>query len=108
VTGRIKSVLARLDRLGAAVDDAGDGNESKRRAILFESVFSVLHERTSVLTHPRALEGIRDELLEISDRCNAPEYERNKADVRAVCELAEALRDAIVEYQVRTKLKVPH
>ena len=50
MTGRIKSVLARLDRLGTAVDDAGDGNESKRRAILFESVFSVLNERTSVLT----------------------------------------------------------
>jgi len=60
------------------------------------------------LPHPRALEGIRDELLEISDRCDAPDYERNKADVRAVRELAETLRDAIVEYQVRTSPEVPH
>jgi len=46
--------------------------------------------------------------LEISDRCNAPDYERNETDIRAVCELAEALRDAIVEYQVRTSLEVPY
>jgi len=50
VTGRIKYVLSRLDRLGAAVDNAGDGNEPKQRAILFESVFSVLRGRMSVLT----------------------------------------------------------
>jgi len=36
VTGRIKSVLARLDRLGVATDDTSDSNESRRRAILFE------------------------------------------------------------------------
>jgi len=36
VTGKIKSVLARLDRLGAAADDAGDGNRLGRRATLFE------------------------------------------------------------------------
>jgi len=46
--------------------------------------------------------------LEIFDRCNVPDYERNEADIRAVCELAEALRDAVVEYQVRTGLEVPH
>jgi len=50
VTEKIKSVLARLDRLGAAVDDAGDGDELKRRVIVFEQVSSILHERTSVLT----------------------------------------------------------
>ena len=36
MTGRIKSVLARLDRLGAAVDDEGDDDELKRCVILFE------------------------------------------------------------------------
>jgi len=36
VTGRIKSVLARLDRLEAAVGDEGDDDELKRRVILFE------------------------------------------------------------------------
>jgi len=50
MTRRIKSILARLDRFGAAVDNAGDGDELNRRVILFERVSSVLHERTSVLT----------------------------------------------------------
>jgi len=44
----------------------------------------------------------------MSDRCNAHDYERSEADTRAVCELAEALRDAVVEYQVRTSLEVPY
>jgi len=44
----------------------------------------------------------------VSDRCNAVGYKRNEADIRAVCELAEALRDTIVEYQVRTNLEEPH
>jgi len=108
VTGKIKSVLTQLDRLGAAVDGAGDGDELKRRVILFEWVSSVLRERMYVLTKPRALEGIKDELLEISYWCNAPDYERNETDIRTICGLAEALRDAIVEYQVRTKLEAPH
>ena len=44
----------------------------------------------------------------MSDRCNAVGYKKNEADIRAVCELAEALRDAIIDYQVRTGLEVPH
>jgi len=36
VTGKIKPVLARLDRLRLATEGAGDDAELKRRAILFE------------------------------------------------------------------------
>ena len=32
-------------------------------------------------------------------------YQENDADARVVCELAENLRDAILEYQVSTDLK---
>ena len=32
-------------------------------------------------------------------------YQRNKADTRAVCELVEVLRNAVVEYQVRVNLE---
>jgi class 3 adenylate cyclase len=42
--------------------------------------------------------------LVISSRADAVGYRRNEADIRAVCKLAEALRDAIVEYQVRVGL----
>lgn len=61
-----------------------------------------------MLTHPRALEGIKDELLTLSDRTNTTGYKRSEADIYAVCELAEALRDAIVEYQVRTTVEPSH
>lgn len=36
ITGKIDSVLARLDRLGAVVNGACDDNEFQRRLILFE------------------------------------------------------------------------
>jgi hypothetical protein len=39
-------------------------------------------------------------LLSLSDRSGIAGYQQNKEDLRAVSELAEALRDAIVEYQV--------
>jgi len=44
----------------------------------------------------------------MSNRSGAASYEKNEADLNAVCEFAEALRDAIVEYQVRTGLKARH
>ena len=58
-----------------------------------------------MLTLPRTLEGIKDELLVISDRLNAPGYRRNEADMRTVCDLAEVLRDTIVEFQVSVNLR---
>ena len=58
-----------------------------------------------MLTLSRTLEGIKDELLIISDRLDAPGYQRNEADMRTVCDLAEMLRDTIVEFQVRINLR---
>jgi len=57
--------------------------------------------------HTRALEDIKDELSAISDRSNAADYKRSEADMHAVCELSEALRDSIFEYQVRPVPKYP-
>ena len=42
---KIKSVLARLDRLGAVVDGVGDG-ELNQHVILFKCVPSTLHMST--------------------------------------------------------------
>ena len=39
-------------------------------------------------------------MLPISERSSAVGYEENDADVHTVCELAENLRDAIMEYLV--------
>ena len=49
----------------------------------------------------RSLEGIKDEFHPISERSNAAGYRENDTDVQAVCELAENIRDVILEYQVR-------
>lgn len=53
-----------------------------------------------------ALEGIKSELLSVSERSNAVGYREDDADVRAVCDLAENIRDAIIEYQVGSDLPV--
>ena len=59
------------------------------------------------MTSSRTLKDIENELLVISDHSNAVGYKRNEADMCVVCELADALRDAIVEYQVRVDLETP-
>ena len=51
-------------------------------------------------SHLRTLEGIKDELQILSERSSAVGYKENEADGRAISELAEDLRDAIIEYQV--------
>lgn len=55
---------------------------------------------TPCLLLPSALEGIKDELQSLSERSSAADYQENDADRRAACELAEDLRDAVIEYQV--------
>ena len=39
-------------------------------------------------------------LHQILERSNAAEYKDNEADARVVCELAEDVKDAVIEYQV--------
>jgi len=48
----------------------------------------------------RALEGIKDKLQLLSERSGAAKYAENEEDVAVACDLADDLRDAIVEYQV--------
>ena len=50
--------------------------------------------------HHRTLEGIKDELLPILEQSSAFGYVETDGDVHAVCELAENVKDAIIEYQV--------
>ena len=58
-----------------------------------------------MLEHPPwALGGIKNELLSLSNRSGVDGYQQNEEDLGAVGELAEALREAIVEYQVSTSL----
>ncbi|KAF9790951.1 hypothetical protein BJ322DRAFT_418044 [Thelephora terrestris] len=80
--GKIDSTLARLDRLKIGNSIAGDEGEFKRQKILFE-----------------ALEGIKYESHCISERSSAAGYKESDVDTQAVCELAESVRDAVIEYQ---------
>ena len=50
------------------------------------------------------MEGIKDGLLSVYDRSSVDGYQQNGEDLGAVGELAESLRDAIVNYQVSTSL----
>ena len=59
-----------------------------------------------MLHYPRALEGIKDELHPILEQSSAAEYEENEADMQTVCELAEDVRDAVLEYQVSPDLLI--
>ena len=48
----------------------------------------------------RALEGIKDRLQSLSDISATPGHTDNEGDMITACEIADDLRDAIVEYQV--------
>ena len=54
----------------------------------------------------RALEGIKDLLQSLSEHSNAAGYQENDRDMQAVCELAEDVRNAVVEYQVSPNLTI--
>ena len=52
----------------------------------------------------RALEGIKDRLQLLSKRSDTGEDAEKEGNMIAACDLADDLRDAIVEYQVSTDI----
>ena len=68
--------------------------------ILFEYVFSIYIEQCPRSRYLRTLEGIKDELLPILEQSSSFGYKENDGDMHSVCELAERVRDAVIEYQV--------
>ena len=47
-------------------------------------------------------------MQDLSERSTTTEHTENEGNVIAACDLADDLRDAIVEYQVRTNLSGGH
>ncbi|KAF9643733.1 hypothetical protein BDM02DRAFT_1359722 [Thelephora ganbajun] len=82
VKNKIESVRARLDRLWAEEDVARDPDEFKRRESLYE-----------------ALERIKDKLQLLSECSGTTEHAEKEGDTIVVCDLADDLRDVIIEYQ---------
>ena len=70
--------------------------------------FPTHYEQVAILISLRALEGIKDELLSILERSSTDGYKENDVDAHAVCELAENVRDAIMDYQVSRIPPVTH
>ena len=83
-----------------------DKGESKRRMILFEYVAATHHDPVPALIPCRTLEEIKDELQSMLERTSAVGYKETDADVHTVGELAEDVRDAVIEHQVRPHLLV--
>ena len=54
----------------------------------------------------RTLEEIKDELGSMLERTSAVGYQETDADVHTVGKLAEDVRDAVIEYQVRPHLLI--
>ena len=96
---KIESVRARLDRLGVGGGATGNANEFNRRKSLFECVLDT-RRRPSALMRSQSLEGIKDKLQLLSERPGAAEQEGKEGNMAAICDLADDLRDAIVDYQV--------
>ena len=70
---------------------------------MFECVFDIRHGRPPTLTRfDRALEGIKVQLRSISERAGTTEQAEKEGDLTATCDLADDLRDIMVEYQVST------
>ena len=68
--------------------------------ILFEYVAATHHDPVPALIPCRTLEEIKDELQSMLERTSAVGYKETDADVHTVGELAEDVRDAVIEYQV--------
>jgi len=66
--------------------------------------------QTTVCAKPvlRALEGIKDKLRFLSEQSGTAEHAEKEGDRIAVCDLADDLRDVIVEYQVSTGMKIAY
>ena len=94
VKSKIDSVRARLDRIGVEGEIARNTEEFRRRERLYECVFPTAMNQTARQANSRALEGIKDKLQLLSERTES------EGDSTAVCDLADDLRDVLVEYQV--------
>ena len=106
IKDKTESTLARLGRFTVEGGTAKDKGELKRKMILFEYVGATQHEPVPALIPCRTLEEIKDELRSMLERTSAVGYKETDADVHTVGELAEDVRDAVIEYQVSPDLLI--
>ncbi|KAF9644340.1 hypothetical protein BDM02DRAFT_991052 [Thelephora ganbajun] len=82
VDKKIESVRARLDRFRVEGNAARNADEFRRQKFLFET-----------------LEGVKDRLRLLTERSGTDQHAGKEIDAIAVSDLADDLRDAILDYQ---------
>ena len=96
--------MARLDRLCLQDndDDGGLWDEiwHEQRAKLFEWVLQVNYNIPSHSSFTSTLRLIRDTGNMLYNRINVEGYEESQDDIQAVSDIAEDVRDALLDYQV--------
>ena len=94
--------MARLDRLCLQDDDDGTWDESwhEQRTKLFEWVFGINHNLPPRSLSTSTLRLIGDSGNVLYNRMNTEDYEQSQDDIQAVSEIAEDIRDALLDYQV--------
>ena len=94
--------MARLDRLYLQDDDDGllgvDWDEQRTK--LFEWVLGVNYNLLSRSLSTSTLRLIRDTGNVLYDRINSEGYDESQGDIQAVSEIADDIRDALLDYQV--------
>jgi hypothetical protein len=80
-------------------------NPSEKLSYL-SGYYRFIVNRRSCSSHLSALERIKDELQPLYERSSTVGYQESDPDQHVVCELAEDLRDAIIEYQVGPDLPI--
>ena len=98
----VVTLLERLDRQGVGVNgqDAVDKRESTLSGAVFVSVVSAPLHRILHRISSSALKQIEGKLQEVSDRVKNVDYAKNNEDSKAVSELMECIRDAVIDCQV--------
>ena len=97
--------MARLDRLCLQDDDDDDDgtwDESwhEQRTKLFEWVFGINYNLPPRSLSTSTLRLIGDSGNVLYNRMNTEDYEQSQDDIQAVSEIAEDIRDALLDYQV--------
>ena len=94
--------MARLDRLYSQDDDDGllGVDEGEQRAKLFEWVLGVNHNLLSRSLSTSTLRLTRNTGNVLYHRINTEGYEESQGDIQAVSEIADDIRDALLDYQV--------
>ena len=94
--------MARLDQLYLQDDDDRilDERWHEQRAKLFKWVFGINYNLPLCLSSTSTLRLIVDTGNVLYDRMNTEDYEQSQDDIQAVSEIAEDIRDALLDYQV--------